>query len=904
MTDPLQTPIVSAIVSTYNSAEFIRGCIEDLECQTIADQLEIIVIDSASPQNEGEIVRELQERYQNIRYLRTKQRETVYAAWNRGIEMARGRYITNANTDDRHRHDAFELMVKTLDALPDVDLVYADVMITRLPNETFETTTTSDSYTWPAWDRTKLLDEGCFIGPQPMWRHSVHDLYGGFDESYVTSGDYEFWLRISQTSHFQHIAQPLGLYLARPDSIEHANETLKQCENAKIRKLYRDAADQGRLVGLLDQQPLQAALREASCLAQRGKVDQAVQLLISQGIRMAAADPRPYISLAELLIRAGRYQDAFEVLPEMPSDTDQAMKRELEAICCCALGDDVAARQAALEANERPQALVVLGTLAARQGDTVEAERLFRQAVQNDPSCGSGWLSLGMLLWSQGQQADAWQAVLQAVVVDPLNTEATQILRDIAERLGFWSDALRVISQAAQLYPDSRHLALHHIQLLARCGRDIEALDACEAFLVRFSTDEEIVDLAFKLRLLAGLYDQLSEGGQQSISLCMIVKDEESCLARCLASVKPVVHELVVVDTGSSDHTVAIATAFGAKVSKFQWNGSFSDARNFGLDQAGGAWILVLDADEVLSAQDYGAIERLVATAGKQKAFSVLTRNYTAMIQAQGWTANDGRYPAEERADGWQPSKKVRLFPNDERFRFQGEVHEMLEPSLRGAGIKLQPAPFVVHHYGELEQDPVKQLDKKLRYFETGMQKLAQQPDDLAAICELAVQAGELGRFEEGIDLWNRVLRQHHDYVEALFNKGYCLMGLQRYVEALDSSRRALELDPSHKEAAYNYGTCELYVGDPQRALTVIKPITAQFPEYPLLQALLAALCFACDLPVEGQKISSLLKVLRYDFDAYLRGLISALHGLGIITLADSIASKYGGDLPMNSNLV
>ncbi len=435
MTDALRTPVVSAIVSTYNAAAFIRGCIEDLERQTIAGQLEIIVIDSASPQNEGQIVREFQERYPNIRYLRTEQRETVYAAWNRAINMARGRYITNANTDDRHRRDALELMVKTLDALPDVDLVYADVLITRIPNETFETTTASDNYTWPAWDRTKLLNKGCFIGPQPMWRRSVHDRYGGFDASYVTSGDYEFWLRISQTCLFQHIAQPLGLYLARPDSIEHSNEALKQRENAIIRKIYRDASDQGRIVGLLDQQPLQAALQEAEKLAQRGQLDQAVQQLLNQGIRVDAADPRPYVTLAELLIREGRFQDALEVLPEMPSAVEPASKQELAAICYCGLGDDHAAVQAAQRASGRPRVLTVLGTLAARQGDLAEAERLFRKAIAADPSCGNGWLALGMLLWGQGLQEEAFETLKRAVTVDPLNREAVQILRDMAERL-------------------------------------------------------------------------------------------------------------------------------------------------------------------------------------------------------------------------------------------------------------------------------------------------------------------------------------------------------------------------------------------------------------------------------------------------------------------------------------
>ena len=538
MTDTCQTPLVSAIVSTYNSAEFIRGCIEDLERQTIAEQVEIIVVDSASPADEGGVIGELQGRYSNIRYLRTEQRETVYAAWNQAIGMARGRYITNANTDDRHRRDAFELMVRVLENDPTVDLVYADVIITRTPHQTYEQHTAAGRYSWFDWDRNTLLDNGCFIGPQPMWRRSVHDQYGGFDDSYVTSGDYEFWLKISQTANFRHINQPLGLYLAHPDSIEHRNEDKKQQENRRLLDRYLQAAKEGRLVGFQPLQRLQnlqgatspaqvrmetaqvirlidsllqkerslpgelrhrydvcrsvltdggdisaqalaayqqvaeqallasrewfvsrsavygsmkreeaavrhkvrsEAMRQANLLAQRGELDAAVDVLISKGIRSAADDPAAYNALANLLVSANRFQDLLALLPEMPPVTDPALILEFQALSHAAAGDEAAAEAAARQTialgGNRARSLTVLGTLAARQGNLPEAERLFRLAIQLDPSLGNGWLAFGMLLWGQGLHEEAFETLKRAVIVDPLNREAVQILRDMAERL-------------------------------------------------------------------------------------------------------------------------------------------------------------------------------------------------------------------------------------------------------------------------------------------------------------------------------------------------------------------------------------------------------------------------------------------------------------------------------------
>lgn len=84
------------------------------------------------------------------------------------------------------------------------------------------------------------------------------------------------------------------------------------------------------------------------------------------------------------------------------------------------------------------------------------------------------------------------------------------------------------------------------------------------------------------------------------LSLCMIVKDEQRNLARCLDSVKPYVDEIIVVDTGSQDGTTEIARQYGAIIDFFEWCDDFAAARNYSISQATGDWILILDADEVL----------------------------------------------------------------------------------------------------------------------------------------------------------------------------------------------------------------------------------------------------------------------------------------------------------------
>jgi glycosyltransferase involved in cell wall biosynthesis/tetratricopeptide (TPR) repeat protein len=232
--------LVSAIVSTYNAGQFIRGCLEDLEAQTISDRLEIVVVDSASEQNEGEIVREFQQKYPNIKYIRTDRRESIYAAWNRGIRASSGKYITNANTDDRHRKDAFETLSGVLDARDDIAVVYGNQLITQVPNQTFDTVTPSGKFEWPEFDRETLL-EYCCVGPQPMWRRSIHDeghIY--FDESLEVVGDYEFWLNVSQRYRLKRIDDFLGVYYRSPENHNREFTDLHQSrtESFDVRRKY------------------------------------------------------------------------------------------------------------------------------------------------------------------------------------------------------------------------------------------------------------------------------------------------------------------------------------------------------------------------------------------------------------------------------------------------------------------------------------------------------------------------------------------------------------------------------------------------------------------------------------------------------------------------------------------
>jgi len=231
--------LVSAIVSIYKSGKFIEHKLKNLLAQTIKDKLEIIIVDSNSPENEQVIVEKYAKDNVNIRYIRTKERETIYEAWNRGIRLASGKYITNSNADDVLRNDALQIMVNELENNPDIALVYADYFITNSENATFTNHIKIGHSVKPDYSPDIMLS-GCHMGPQPMWRKSIHNEIGYFDEDFISAGDYEFWCRMATKYKMKHIKIYLGLYYHNQNGIVNSNTGLSIKEAERIKYRYKD----------------------------------------------------------------------------------------------------------------------------------------------------------------------------------------------------------------------------------------------------------------------------------------------------------------------------------------------------------------------------------------------------------------------------------------------------------------------------------------------------------------------------------------------------------------------------------------------------------------------------------------------------------------------------------------
>lgn len=170
---------------------------------------------------------------------------------------------------------------------------------------------------------------------------------------------------------------------------------------------------------------------------------------------------------------------------------------------------------------------------------------------------------------------------------------------------------------------------------------------------------------------------------ENTISVCIIAKNEEKNLKRCLESIKNIADEIVVVDTGSEDKTFEIAKLYTDKVFFYQWDSDFSKARNKSLEYATKNWILILDADEELPKEEGEKLKEILKLNINFEAFHVRLVNYV----------NDKNIG---------DSVVLRVFKNRPKYRFVGKIHEQIIKSINenSEGSSIGSTDIKIIHYG------------------------------------------------------------------------------------------------------------------------------------------------------------------------------------------------------------
>jgi len=320
------------------------------------------------------------------------------------------------------------------------------------------------------------------------------------------------------------------------------------------------------------------------------------------------------------------------------------------------------------------------------------------------PPCARvGQLAEARGLVRQKKFRAAWESALSALAKRPFHPEAGLLLAEIAQAVGDGQNAKLCAEQVRRIAPDWKPAKKFLAQRI-KGGAKPDWLILTDALSSQLPTPNP------------------------KLSVCLIVKNEEKFLGQCLKSIREIAAQIVVVDTGSTDRTVEIAREFGAEVHSFAWCDDFSAARNAALEHATGDWVLMLDADEELSAD---GCEKLKQSMSDQ-----------AVLAWRLPIVDVGR-----EADGC--SYVPRFFRNAPGLFYVGRVHEQVFSSIEvrraewGLENRIGNATLIHHGYtAELTRDRNK-VERNLLLLERAVEEL---PDEPHLLMNLGLELSRSGR--------------------------------------------------------------------------------------------------------------------------------------------------------------
>ena len=228
----------------------------------------------------------------------------------------------------------------------------------------------------------------------------------------------------------------------------------------------------------------------------------------------------------------------------------------------------------------------------------------------------------------------------------------------------------------------------------------------------------------------------LTDRPPKTLSVCMIVKNEERNIGDCLETVKDFADQIVVVDTGSTDGTVEIAEKYGAKAIRSDWRGDFSYSRNISLDHADSQWILWLDADDRIPPTEAEKFKKL-KTAPPDRAFYLRIRNVLPGGFGEQWY-------------------QLRMFPNHPEIRFERKVHEQVAFAIRRLKIPVFREDVRIDHVGY--ETPELKRQKAIRNREILLGDLARYRQDPAYVGSIGDSFFITEDFEAAIQWYQKVL--------------------------------------------------------------------------------------------------------------------------------------------------
>ncbi|KPU44668.1 SPBc2 prophage-derived glycosyltransferase SunS [Oxobacter pfennigii] len=317
-----------------------------------------------------------------------------------------------------------------------------------------------------------------------------------------------------------------------------------------------------------------------------------------------------------------------------------------------------------------------------------------------------------------------------------------------------------------------------------------------------------------------------------SISACMIVKNEEDNIERCINSYKDIVNEIIVVDTGSTDRTVDIAKKNGCKVFFYKWDNDFASAKNYAIKEAKGDWIIFLDADEYFDYQLSQNIPQILESADENVDGLACT-----MINI------------DKNGDIIDETIHLRIFRNKKQISYKNKIHEVLS-KLSGTieAKKVERNALVIYHTGYdrdfmkikgkrnlkllLEQEEKGQFDYRTAYYISECYYAMEQYEQAEEYSKAAIEKSNNEPFFSLIKMYQNLLysmftlerpeREIKQYIDeskdkfsyhpaCYFFDAWYNINIKRYDIAVDSYRKVIEVQNNYNARDINFVPSVIY---------------------------------------------------------------------------------------------
>ena len=315
---------------------------------------------------------------------------------------------------------------------------------------------------------------------------------------------------------------------------------------------------------------------------------------------------------------------------------------------------------------------------------------------------------------------------------------------------------------------------------------------------------------------------------KQTISLCMITKNEEKYLEQCLNSVKDFVDEVVIVDTGSIDKTKEIAKKFNAKIYDFKWVDDFSAARNESLKYATKDWILVLDADEVLEQKDMQNMRSIIENTDSC-GFTLEQRSYLENY-FEGAYQNTSEFEPVKKYPYYISTFLVRLFRNNLGIQFRHRVHELVEDSLKEKSLKYGKQGITIHHFGTLKEKGLVS-SKADMYSRMIMHQVEEHPEEPRYNYQAARMFIGKNDFANALKYFEKTAQLNPNYKLVYSEMAKTYLRMNNGMKAIEYFRKSMELNPDNPSPANNLAVIYMSMGKFEQAGEILEDQLKKHPE-------------------------------------------------------------------------